>query len=154
MTYTEAIDAIFTKFRSTWIDGRVLALLGYDTETRWPGILKENAPVSNRFWVRVSQQTVLERQQTLSSCEGLPGKRRFRTHGLVMIQLFCPRSVERSVELGRKLAIIARDAFRGKTAGVNGDIWFYRARIQDNIPPEQEVNRFNVVAEYEYDELA
>lgn len=151
MTYTEAIDAIFTRFRTTWIDGRVLSLLSYDTEIRWTGILKEDPPVSNRFWVRVSQQTVLERQQTLSSCEGLPGKKRWRTHGLVIVQLFCPKSVARNMELGRKLAIIARDAFRGKTAG---NVWFYRARIQDNIPPEQEVNRFNVVAEYEYDELA
>lgn len=149
LVYDQYIDAIFAHFMERWTDGEVETLLGYDTEIRWVGV---NAPKpdNSKFWIRVSQQTVIEGQKTLSNCEGTPGKKRFGTQGLVFIQLFCPIADPRSMELGRKLAIIARSAFRGQSVS---NVTFRHARIQDGMAPEQELNRFNVVAEYEYDEL-
>jgi hypothetical protein len=149
LAYDQYIDAIFAQFLERWTDGEVDALLGYDTDVAWQG-LHASKPDNSKFWVRVSQQTVLERQMTLSDCVGAPGKKRYGTTGLLFVQIFCPIADPRSMELGRKLAIIARSAFRGQSVS---NVTFRHARIQE-VAPEQELNRFNVVTEYEYSELA
>jgi hypothetical protein len=148
LTYEGYIDAMFAHFLERWTDGTVHTLLGYDTEVRYAGapVAKPN---NSKFWIRLSQQTVIERQRTLSTCEGTIGKKRYLTQGLIYVQLFCPITHPLSIELGRKLAIIARSAFRGQA--VSG-VTFRHARIQE-LDPEQELNRFNIVTEYEYDEL-
>lgn len=150
LAYDQYIDAMFAHFLERWTDGEVNTLLGYDTEIRWVGVSAPK-PDNTKYWIRVSQQTVLERQKTLSDCAGAPGKKRYKTEGLLYVQLFCPIANPQSMELGRKLAIIVRSAFRNQ--GVAG-VTFRHARIQDGLAPEQELNRFNIVTEYEYDELA
>jgi len=149
LVYEQYIDAMFAHFMERWTDGEVHTLLTYDTEVRFVGVHAPK-PDNSKFWIRISQQTVLERQKTLSTCEGAPGKKRYSSEGLLFIQLFCPLHHPQSMELGRKLATIARSAFRGQS--VSG-VTFRRARIQE-LDPEQELNRFNIVTEYEYDELA
>jgi len=146
-TYVEAIDQIFSLFNSAWV-ANSSAIAGYVPEVRWPGVEETGTPDASKFWARVSQQTVLEEQATLSDNNG---KRRYTADGLIFVQLFCPKSDVEAMDKGRKLAVIARNSFRGKTT--SGKVWFRNARINE-LAPEESAYRFNVVAEYEYDEVS
>jgi len=144
LTYDEAIDQIFSIFRTAW-NAKSAAIVGYIPEVRWPGVEEPDTPNTDKFWVRVSQQTVKEGQSTLRN----DGCTRYTTDGLLFIQLFCPKSDSKSMEKGRKLAMLARDAYRGNST--DGKVWFRDARIKE-LPPEKDWYRFNIIAEYEYDE--
>ena len=148
--FDEVRNEIFALFNAAW-EANTAAIVGYVPEVRWQGVQERDLPESSKFWVRVSKQTVFEEQATLSTCEGKPGQKKYTASGLVFVQLFCPKSNAQAVELGQKLAKVARNAFRGKTTP--GKIWFRNARINDGIPPEELYERFNVVTEFEYDEL-
>jgi len=145
-TYVEAIDEMFSLFNDAWL-GQSAAVVSHVPVVRWPGVEEPGTPDAAKFWARVSQQTVLEEQSTISDDNG---KRRYTASGLIFVQLFCPKSEPAAMENGRKLAVIARNSFRGKTT--SGKVWFRNARINE-LAPEESAYRFNVVAEYEYDEV-
>lgn len=151
---SDAIDLMNGQILATIQDGRALALFGYLPEIRWQGPLIAAIPNSDKYWMRVSHQTVLTTQANLSNCEGLPGQTRYNVQGLTYVQLFGPNDDKEVADKSLKLATIARSAFLGplKQAGDN-QIWFRNARI-NTLPLENDLYRLNVVAEHEYDELA
>jgi len=144
-TYEEAIDEMFTAFNTAWLASSA-AVASYVPDVRWPGVEEPDTPDPSAFWSRISQQTVMEEQSTLRN--GDAGQR-YTADGLVFVQIFCPKSDPEAMTKGRKLATIARNAFRGHTT--SGKVWFRNTRINE-LPPEEKFYRFNVVAEYEYDE--
>ncbi|QBZ71726.1 minor tail protein [Pseudomonas phage KP1] len=147
--FDEVDDEINTLFKTAW-DLNSSAVAGYIPEVRWQGLETTELPDGSKFWCRVSKQTLEEEQATLSNCEGAPGKKKYTADGLIFVQLFCPKSNSRSFQLGQKLAKIARNAFRGKSTP--GGVWFRNVRINE-LDPENLYHRFNVIAEFEYDEL-
>lgn len=147
-TYTGAIDAIFSLFLAHWTFNAP-GVVGYVPELRWPGDSNAAPADSSRFWGRVSQQTVEQRQTSFATNVDGEG-RRYRTTGLVYLQLFCPATVDGVVH-GRELADVARSAFKGR-ATTNG-VAFNNVAIQEP-PPENGRFRLNVVAQYEYDEIS
>ena len=162
LTYDAAVDEMFGQFRAAWIAGSA-AIVGYVPEVRWPGVEPKNPdgslkkPESDKYWARVSQQGVDDEQTSLSACvesneigATLPASR-FTAIGLLFVQLFCPKTDPQGVELGRKLASLSQRAYRGKKT--SGGVWFRNVRIIE-VEDEELWHRFNVVAEYEYDEVA
>ena len=147
-TYSGATDEICGQFWQAWNAAEVSSLVGYVPDVRWPYVEEPETPDSSKYWARVSIQTVFEEQTALA---GNDTKRRYTASGLVFVQLFCPKSVSDSGEVGRKLAEISRNAFRCKSSPNN--VWFRNARINE-LSPENLFHRFNVVAEFEYDEVA
>lgn len=149
--YNEARDQIFALFKTAW-DANTAALTpgAYVPEVRWQGKEVGTKPPSDKHWARISTQSVLETQATLSDCVEEPGKSRYESSGLVFVQVFSPKSQATAYEVGQQLAIVARNAFRGKKT--SGQVWFRNVRI-NNLDPENLFYRFNVVAEYEYDEV-
>lgn len=143
-SYVLAIKSMFALFNTAWA-ANTTAIAGYVPKVYWPGIEDAAKADPTKFWARVSQQTVLESQTTLAE----PTKR-FTAKGLIFIQLFCPKTNSTSIDLGRSLAVVARNAFRGKTSSQH--VWFRDARINE-LPSEESYHRFNVVVEYEYDEM-
>lgn len=145
-----AVDEMQTLFYEAWRanSGEVL---GYIPAVEWYGRESLGKADRAKVWARFSTQNVTEEQATISACVDEPFKRRYESSGLVFIQLFMPKSVDNAVISGRKLAKIARNAFRGKKT--NGGVTFYNVRINDDIPPEELFYRINVVAEYEFDEI-
>ena len=144
-TYDQAVNEIFARFREVWSTGS-LGVLPEIPEVRWQGVENPETPNYSKYWVRVSQETVEEQQATLRnpSCG-----QRYRTDGLLFIQLFCPKSDARSMEKGRKLAIVARNAYRGYTTP--SGVWFRNARVSE-LEAEEKWVRFNVIVTYQYDE--
>jgi hypothetical protein len=148
--YDQANDEINALFLAKW-NAESAAIAGYIPAIEWQGVTQRDAPDGSKFWVRVSKQNVFEEQSTLSTCEALPGQKRYTSSGLVFVQLFCPKSYQRSFEIGQTLAKLARDSFRGKST--DGGIWFRNVRINE-LPPEELYQRFNVIADFEYDEIS
>ena len=146
---SDVTDEINALFFASWKAGSS-AIVGYIPEIRWQGIQYRDIPDGSKFWCRFSKQTVSEPQATLSNCVTSPGNKRYNNYGLVFIQIFCPKSNAKSFELGKQLAVLARNAFRGKST--DSSIWFRNVRIKE-LNPEELYERFNVVAEYEFDEI-
>lgn len=145
-----AKDEMFGRFLATWKLTFTITIVGYMPIIFWQGKLEPFKPDYSKYFCRVSKQTVLESQSSLSTQCGLPGQKRFTVDGLLFIQIFCPISDPKADERGRALATIARDTYRDNVAG--DSIVYRRQRIQD-LDPEEQCLRFNVVTEYQYDEL-
>jgi len=148
IAFSDTRDEIGALFLTAWQS--TVAIVGYVPEVQWQGVQYRTMPDGSKYWARLSKQTVIESQATLSTCEGLPGQRKYETSGLIFVQIFCPKSDSQAFELGQKLATVARNAFRGKVTP--GKIWFRNVRINE-LEPEELYQRFNVVSEYEYNEL-
>lgn len=144
--YVQAVDQMFDLFNVAFGESAPF-IVGYMPEIRWQGVPESTKPDASKYWCRVSQNTVIEEQSTLSDDSG---RKRYTSSGLVWVQLFAPVSDVEAMNKGRKLAEIARNAFRGKTT--SGKVWFRNVRINE-LPNEESAVRFNVVAEYEYDEV-
>lgn len=147
--FDQVRDEINSLFMEAW-NTQAGAVVGYIPKIRWQGVQQRDLPRGSMYWARVSKKTIFEKQATLSTCEGKPGQKRYTASGLVFVQLFCPKSDTQAFVLGSKLAKIARNAFRGKTT--SGKIWFRNVCINE-LNPEELYERFNVVTEFEYDEL-
>lgn len=147
--YAQATDEINQRFYDDWLS-KTAEIVGYVPELRWQNVQEPAQINSSKFWARVSIQTVIEEQSTLSNCEGLPWQKRYTTNGLVFVQIFCPKSNARANELGKLLSVVARNSFRGKMT--DNKVWFRKARINE-LPQEDLFYRFNVIAEFQYDEL-
>lgn len=148
--YTQAVDEMNKLFNDAFAAPNIVSLIGYKPEIFWYGNEREGLPSSDKFWVRHSVQNVLEEQSSLSECEGAVGKKLYDSSGVIIIQFFCPKSTANSLEKGRKLAMIARNAYRGN--GTPNGVWFRNARVVD-VPDEKPWYRLNVVIEYEFSEI-
>lgn len=145
--YVSAVDQMFALFNVAF-SANAPAVVGYMPDIRWQGINEGTTPNAAKYWCRVSQQTVIEEQTALADDNG---KKRYTASGLIFVQLFCPIADVEASPKGRLLAVIARNAFRGKTT--SGKVWFRNVRINE-LPNQESAVRFNVVAEYEYDEIS
>lgn len=145
--YLTAQDAIFGRFNAEWA-ANTTAIVGYVPQVYWHGKVEVTKPPGDRHFVRVSVQTVSERQATLAYAGGT---KRYRTDGLVLVQLFAPINSAPAWRQCQRLAVLAKNAYRGQTA--SGNIWFRNVRINELLP-EVAYHRINVVAEYEFDEIA
>lgn len=144
-TYPQAIDEMYGLFNTAWAAGAP-TIVGYLPEIRWQGVEKEGSPETKKYWCRVSSQSVLERQITFRNGTD----KRYQTDGLLFVQVFAPMSDAKAMENLRALAVVARNAFRGKTT--SSMIWFRNVRINE-LGPDNKAYRCNVVAEYQYDEI-
>lgn len=150
-TLPEAVEQMQELFYAAWV-ANAGAIFGYLPGVEWYGKPEYlNKVDRSKVWVRYSSDNVIEAQATLSTCLDEPNVRRYEGSGLIFVQLFIPKTIDNGVILGRQLAKVARDAFRGKKT--EGGVTFHNCRINDNLTPEELFYRMNVVVEYDYDEL-
>lgn len=149
LTYPQAASEINSTFWLAWKAGSA-AIAGYIPEVRWQNIEKSPIPDASKFWARVSLQSGGERQATLTTDCSVAGKRRYRCDGRVVVQIFCPKSLSTSAATGQQLADLAKNAFR---KAPESNLNFYDAWIKE-LSPEAEYYRFNVIADFQYDEIA
>lgn len=148
--YSGATDQINQVFFDAWT-ANAAAVIGYVPEVRWQDVTEPDTPDGSKYWARVSIQTIDEPQTTFAVGVSGPDKRRYTAYGLVFVQLFGPKSDVTSSEKIKQLAEIAKNAYRGKAT--SGKVWFRNVRINE-LGPEELFIRRNVVAEFEYDEIA
>lgn len=147
--YPDADAEMARVFKAAW-DSGTPAVAGYIPNVEWYGLETPDKVDRSQFWARFSTQHIYDEQSTLSDYVAEPFRKRYTGSGLVFIQLFMPKTIDNAVIKGRRLAKVARNAFRGKKTP--GGIWFRNARIND-VPAEDLFYRLNVVTEYEFDEI-
>jgi hypothetical protein len=145
-TYQIATDEMFAQFNTAW-QAQTAAIAGYVPIVYWPLITPVDVPDGSKYWTRVSKQGVLEEQTTLRDENG---ERRYTAYGLIFVEIYAPKSAGNAPVVARALAVVARNAYRGKTTP--SKVIFRNARIKE-VPEEALYYRLNVVAEYEYDEI-
>ena len=146
--YFSAANEIFSQFIKYW-NVEAQTICGYTPDVHLQNRTKsiqgnEGEAQSNLIWCLISQQTVAETQASFRNGEC---GQSYENDGLVFVQIFCPSDDTKSDEYGRKLAAVARDAFRGKRTP--GGVVFRNARVNE-LPAEPQWVKFNSVAEYEY----
>ncbi len=126
-----------------------LATTDYDVDIRYQGNAKKERPTD--YWVRFSMQQVQSPQRAFVHTEDGADKRVYETSGLIFAQVNAAISSEDSFRIGDLLATALRDILRD--ADTPSGMWFRNARFNE-IPASNEFYKWNVVAEYEYDEQA
>lgn len=121
-------------------------IVGSNHELRYYGLKYASEVPVTKYWGRLSLQTVSEDQENLRN-----DVRRYRSYGLVFLQLFAPINAPTAATNLDKIADGLRNLFRHCTAADN--VQFSRARIVDNIDPEAAWLKANVVAEFEYNQF-
>jgi hypothetical protein len=151
LLFTEARDEVVKAFETAW-QANAAAIVGFTPEVRYKDIQTRAPEPTGAYWVRVSLQSVDEVRTGVSSCpdENDQEQKRYTVSGLVFVQLFGPVNDDEAQLNLELLAVIARNAFRGKRRP--GGLFFQNARINDLTPEDTKI-RFNVVAEYQYDEI-
>lgn len=145
-TYDEAFDTITNMLIGAWptVAADVMGDATPAPELRITGVEKGAIPETN--FIRFTMKPVIERQSTLRDT----ADQRYTSVGLIIIQVFTPKSDVRCAEMLRKYSQVARDLFRGKT--LDGCIWFRNVHIQ-SLDPEAKYQRANVMGTYEFDEV-
>lgn len=147
MTPDTARDVIFALLADSWTSAALTPICGYVPEMRWQGVEEPTTMPVDQIWGRASLQFVNEYQATLRN--GDDDTRRFRHEGLVFVQVFAPRGLGDSFIVGRNVADHAKKCFRGKSTE---GIWLRNAKATE-LEPDTAHYRWNVVVEFEFDEV-
>lgn len=145
-TYDSAQDEILGLFNTDWTALTPAVTGGAVPDVDWPGQDRHAQFDPEKPWARVSLRYGPSRQITF----GPVLSRRFNRVGTVSVQVFEPLSSANDLSLGSQLAIIARDAFEGRSTA--SGIWFRNARITP-IGADGAWYQTNVVVEFQYDEM-
>ena len=145
LTYDAAADEIYGLLNDAWQAGAAAFNEGEVPRIVWP-YKSESAPSVDTVWARVSRQTVREGQSTLQD----DGSKRYTSDGLLFVQIFAPLRDGKAGWRLQRLAMLARDCFRGQSTP--GGVWFRNMRIQE-LKPDAKSYQIKVVTEYQYDEI-
>jgi len=145
-TPSQARDETYRLFTDAW---KASNLRNPMPEIRYQG--KEKGEIPTGAYVRISMQQVTSPQSAFVIGDD-PGETpiQYTTHGLVFVQLFVPASERDGFFNGELLATFGRDIFRA--ARTPSGVWFRNSRFNE-LDPEGSKLRWNVKAEYEYDEV-
>lgn len=143
LTLEQGADEIQARFKTQW-DADTPAITGTVPPVEWDNLEPLESPKAP--WARFKIEHTLGSQATL----GETGNRLFDRSGLVTTQIFVRHGD--GVTLARRLGKIAMQAFEGKTAGPNGEVWFRDVRFIE-VGKGDKWFQVNVVAEFEYNEL-
>lgn len=145
MNYSEAKDRIYKQVTDC-LDSGAAAIIGEVPDIRYKGLEKPGLPDQSKYWVRVSTQEVDTQQTSLRN----DNSKRYTSDGLVFVQFFSPKSDSLGVTNGEELAKLVRNCLRANLPDCS--LVFRNARIRE-LDPEKNWTRFNVIAEFEYDEI-
>lgn len=143
LDYDAAADAIQARFKTQW-DADSAAVAGSIPPVEWDNLEALTPPSAP--WARVLIEHTLASQTSM----GETGNRIFERNGLVTIQVFVVQG--QGVTLARQLGSIAVNAFEGKTAGPDEEIWFRNVRLNE-IGPSAKWFQVNALAEFIYSTL-
>lgn len=142
--YPTAVDTIYSRLLDAM--PAIADIVGYTPEIRFQGVVEEQPPKANEFFLRARVEPVNETQATFRNSQD----KRYQADGLVIIQLFSPMNIVGGIDTLRQVADLIKKAYRGSISG--SGIWYYNTIILE-IPPDRHWNRLNIRSEYEYSEI-
>ncbi len=125
-------------------------------EMRWQGIetpeemSDADKQMVGKFWTRANTMVVASRQSAhMMTEEPLGSPAEWETVGQIIVQVFAPRNVTDAYNIGDLLAGAIADIYRNvETAS---GVWFRLATAKE-VPAEASFWRWNVTAEFEFNE--
>ncbi len=149
-TPSEARYEMFDLFEQIWLT-LAPVIVGYAPELRFQGVEKPGVPDPLKYWARLSTQNAVARQTAFVE-DDEPGKtrREYTNKGNLFVQVFAPMSEVDGYDLGYKLAELAQGIFQN--AETSSSVWFRNVRINEQ-PNDGKAYPFNVVVEYQFDQL-
>lgn len=123
--YQTALSEIFGVFNAAWENS--VGIVGYKPHVLWYGSEEKELPDRAKFWCRVSHKVLSSVQDTLRNGEH---GQRYRTRGILTVQIFCPYTVSKGITLGRGLAVLARNAYTNKQTA--SGVWFRGGKIVES----------------------
>lgn len=145
-TRSGARDEMYARVRDT-VKRTVITGLKYTPEIRYQYSGQDGIP-GDKLWLRASVHTIDSPQTTLSSNVGKPGQRRYTSFGFLVVQFFMPRSDAATPEYAGLIADAIQAEFRTKQSPL---AVVYRNIRVNELAPEDQYYRLNVVADFEYD---
>lgn len=154
--FVTARDSMFGAFKVAW-DAGALTAVGNDANFPLSTVIQGGAiawwmyeppalPPPSNYWGRVSLQSVVEGNASIGSAQG-GGQQKYLSAGLIFIQCFGPMADPKIGDRLFKLALVARNAFRG--VATNDNVVFRNARINP-VGSDGTFQRMNAVAEFEF----
>lgn len=148
--FEEASDEINELFLDAWTLNTP-SICGYVPQVYWKGLTPDQIPSKTAYWAKVGVYPVNSPQTALGMGTAPQGNRRFTTYGNVIVQVMCPANLGDAYQIGKRLSQVAQSAFRRKSTPSN--VWFRDARINP-LDQKEGFERFNIVADFQYDEIA
>lgn len=136
-TFSEAQDQVMGLFAAAWVFAPGSPPVHYPDRAEPAGF-----PPKSGAWARVTME------DTESDRVSLGRTARYRTDGVLIVQLFAPGGTGRQTT--RALAELVIGAFRGKRTA--GGVWFHREVARD-VGADGPWWQTNVVIEYQYDTI-
>jgi hypothetical protein len=147
-TYPAAVDAMFAMVLADW-SANAPGIVGTTgvPEVRWQGVENPNSPAVGTYWLRVTEQIVIESQTSLA---GGDGRKRYTSQGVIFSQVFVPVSDPAAYTRGRVLSEMCRNTFRKREP--NDLVWFRNAKITP-VGLTTGWYQFNISATFQFDEI-
>jgi hypothetical protein len=117
-TFLAARDELFGMVK-TVLDTAASGPIGYALDVRYIGLAQAAKPDMKKLWARVSHQVVTDGQAALADVNS---QKLFEAHGLLYVQLFCPRNIGGMYDKTMQLALNLQTAFRAQSP--SGEVWF------------------------------
>lgn len=147
LTYITAREEMFKFFTDKWNAANV----EYTTELRYQGKADPARPAI--LWAKLSSQEVASPEAGFMMCGEGQSQQTYSSNGLFFCQVNAAIILEDAFYKGGFIATVARGILR--SANTPNGIWFRNARIMPIAPrPDDKEFKWNVVAEYLYDEIA
>lgn len=149
LTPATARDSMANQLAGAWAAADWAALgLTAPPAIIWQGRGDDDKPNLDLPYVRWAAKHSGMPQSGLSNDEG---DKKFSGIGVIVIQLLAPLLPGNGFEVAEQMAIIARNAYRGKQTP--DCIWFRNARFEE-VGPDAGWYLFNTFVEFDYDEVA
>lgn len=142
----QANDEMLTMLKTAW-DAQTTAIVAYIPDIQYEGETKKVVPPSDKYYGVLYNNILTNPQATLcGDLDGI-GSRRYNNTGILEFHISCPLSDAENANKGKRLGIVARNAFRGKYSP--SGIIFYNARIIPSKPNEI-FNKYIMFVDYNY----
>jgi hypothetical protein len=148
ITQQLARDEMTKMFYDAWLAQAALAIEATDAPpVFWQGVEEKVPPAQDKPYARFAINHVLQNQSSLSNENGV---RKWQAGGQILIQTFGPMSGGNGLQIAEALAIVAKNAYQGKSSP--GGIWFRNCRANE-VGPTDGWYQFNMIADFTYEEL-
>ena len=146
-----ALDEIYELTKQSVIAGAVLAGIPANSYVlRFYGRDEVKPPDASKFVIEVSNVISTEQQTSLGTVRTSRADkaRLFTSRGTVYARILAPKSGSNNYRRAQMLAEAVRNGYRPAQASA---VWYRNARVQE-LPLEQSSYRFNVMADFSFDE--
>lgn len=149
-TFRAARQEMFNMLKAVWPAASTTAV-GYAVEVREQGIEVATKPPVDKHWIRLSTKNV-EDIPTAFVMASAPSKsaKVSTAYGLLFVEVYGSKTAANGFDEAGALAEIAKGVYQNKESATG--TWFRRVVVKE-LDQDGKEWRFNVVAEYEYDQL-